>query len=363
MEEPEQIRDAVRILWLKKKPIFSWSLVIGICAALLSLTLKNYYKATTVFYAASPDLAKPELIFGNSLSEPEFYGSGEDLDRLLTLCHSNEIKDHLISTFDLYRHYKIDSTRPFAHYKIRKKLDKLMEVMKTKYDAIELSIEDKDKVRAAGMTNEARELVNRTAVKLITDRLSAVSVTYQASIREKQALLHALNDSLYRLRKIYPIYNIEAQTESMSGIAAQVSSDLSGEQARYDVLKKNNAPRDTLMYLAARIKGLETQLRNITRSSAGIASFSLDNFNEGVSRIQSLDLNIERLNSQLNEDRIRYQHAVNTAGAAAPALITVSPAEIPIYKSRPRRSLLVIAATLFSALSLSLYYLLKTFWK
>lgn len=363
MEEPEQIRDAIRILWDKKKPIFTWALLVGICAALLSLTLKNYYKATTVFYAASPDLAKPELIFGNSLSDPEFYGSGEDLDRLLTLCHSNEIKDHLISAFDLYRHYKMDSTRPFAHHKIRKKLDKRMEVVKTKYDAIELSIEDQDKALAAIMSNEARESVNRAAVKLITDRLSAVSVTYRASIQEKQALLHALNDSLYRLRKIYPIYNIEAQTESMSAIAAQVSSDLAGEQARYEVLKKSNAPRDTLMYLAARIKGLETQWRNITRSNAGVASFSLENFNEGVSRIQSLDLNIERLNAQLNEDRIRYQHAVNTAGAAAPALITVSQAEIPIYKSRPTRSLLVIAAALFSALSLSLYYILKSFWK
>jgi hypothetical protein len=363
MEEPEQIRDAIRILWDKKKPIFTWALLVGICTALLSLTLKNYYKATTVFYAASPDLAKPELIFGNSLSDPEFYGSGEDLDRLLTLCHSNEIKDHLISTFDLYRHYKMDSTRPFAHHKIRKKLDKRMEVVKTKYDAIELSIEDQDKTLAAGMSNEARESVNRAAVKLITDRLSAVSVTYRASIQEKQVLLHTLNDSLYRLRKIYPIYNIEAQTESMSAIAAQVSSDLAGEQARYEVLKKSNAPRDTLMYLAARIKGLETQWRSITRSNAGVASFSLENFNEGVSRIQSLDLNIERLNAQLNEDRIRYQHAVNTAGAAAPALITVSPAEIPVYKSRPTRSLLVIAATLFSALSLSLYYILKTFWK
>lgn len=363
MDEPEQIKDAIKIIWDNKKPILTWSILVFFSTAAVSLFLKNYYQATTTFYPASLDLNKPELIFGNSTKEAEFYGTGQDLDRLLTISQSNEIKDRLIAQFGLYQHYKIDSTQALAHHKIRKKLNELMKVVKTKYDAIDLSMEDQDKVLAAQMTNTARDLINETANKLIHERLVKVSSSYQYSINEKQSQLNKLNDSLIQLRKRFPIYNIDAQTESLSNIAAQASNDLVGESARYESLKKSGAPKDTLMYLQARIKGLETQLRAVTKSDPGSVSFNLENFNEGVSKIQSLNFTIERLQTQMNEDRIRYQNTLNTTQSGAPALITISTAEIPVYKSRPRRSMLVLAATLFSVLSLSLYYLLKPYWK
>lgn len=363
MEEPAQIKDAIRIVWDNKKPILGWSIAVFIITAIGSLFLKNYYQATTTFYPASLDLTKPELIFGHSTKEAEFYGTGQDLDRLLTICQSNEIKDRLIARFGLYQHYKIDSLKPLAHHKIRKKLNGLMEVVKTKYEAIDLSIEDQDKVIAADMANAARDLVNQSANQLITDRLDKVATAYQNSIDEKQNLLRVLHDSLVQLRKKFPIYNIDAQTESLSTIAAQVGNDLAGELARYESLRKNNAPKDTLMYLQARIKGLETQLKSITKSVPGTVSFNLESFNEGMSGIQSLDLTIERLHIQMNEDRIRHQNTINTSQAGAPSLITISQAEVPIYKSRPRRSMLVLAATLFTCLSLSLYYILKPYWK
>ena len=98
-----------------------------------------------------------DQLFGHSTHEMDFYGSSQDLDRLLTICHSNEIKDQLVRNFNLYQHYDIDSTGALANHKIRTKLDKLMTIIKTKYDAIDLSIEDKDKILAASMANAARK--------------------------------------------------------------------------------------------------------------------------------------------------------------------------------------------------------------
>ena len=58
MEETEHIRDAIRIIWGKRKTILQWTALVFICSALLSLLLKNYYQATTTFYPASLDLSK-----------------------------------------------------------------------------------------------------------------------------------------------------------------------------------------------------------------------------------------------------------------------------------------------------------------
>jgi uncharacterized protein involved in exopolysaccharide biosynthesis len=358
MEETEQLRNAATTIWKKRKSIIQWSLAVFIISALLSLLLKNYYKATTTFYPASLDLSKPDHIFGNSVKELEFYGSNQDLDRLLTVCHSNELKDQLIKEFNLYQHYNIDSTTSLAHHKIRMKMEKLMDIIKTKYDAIDLSIEDHDRILAAQMTNRAREIVNIASHQLIAERLQDVSQTYATGIEQMQLRINTLNDSLSALRKIYPIYNIEAQTEKMANIATQVTSDLAGEQARYDALKMNKASKDTLLYLMAKIKGLQTQLKSISGSDPD-ATFNLSNFNQGVSRVSSVTEALERLQSQINEDKMRYQQTLNTIQSGAHAVITVSPAEVPNYKSRPKRSILVIGITLLSAIAMSIYYLIK----
>ncbi|MEP7322853.1 MAG: hypothetical protein ABI761_13080 [Saprospiraceae bacterium] len=358
MEESEHIRNAVNILWKQRKNIIQWSIGVFVLSAILSLFLKNYYQATTTFYPASLDLSKPDHIFGNSVKEFEFYGSSQDLDRLLTICHSNELKDQLISEFGLYQHYEIDSSKALAHHKIRLKMDKLMETIKTKYDAIDLSIEDQDRELAAKMSNRARELINIASHQLIADRLQDVSKTYTSGIDQMQSRLNLLNDSLSALRKIYPIYNIEAQTETMANIATQVTSDLAGEQARYEALKNGKAPKDTLLYLMAKIKGLQTQLKSISGNDP-TTSFSLSNFNKGVSMISSVSLTLERLQSQINEDKVRLQQTLNTMQSGAHAIITVSPAEVPNYKSRPKRSLLVIGITLLAAMAMCAYYLIK----
>ena len=357
MEEQEQLTDAVAVVWKQRKLIIRWTLVTVIITALLSLLLKNYYKASTTFYPASLDLSKPDQIFGNTTKEMEFYGSSQDLDRLLTICSSNELKDMLVQEFGLFAHYKIDSSKILAKHKIRKKLDKLMSVTKTKYDAIELSIEDQDKSLATQMVNRARDIVNTLSHDLIISRLTEVSKLYQSSILEKSALSVKLSDSLSALRKIYPIYNVDAQTETLANLATELNNQYIGEKARYDALKAGNAPKDTLMYLSAKIKGLEMQIKALNTGDGAV--FNLKNFNEGVNKIYSLENTIQRLEGQINEDKIKYQNTINTIESKANALITVITAEIPDYKSRPKRSLLVIGVGMCAALALALFYLIK----
>ena len=357
MEEQEQLADAVAVIWKQRKSIMRWTLATVIVTALLSLLLKNYYKASTTFYPASLDLSKPDQIFGNTTKEMEFYGSSQDLDRLLTICTSNELKDKLVQEFGLFTQYKIDSSKSLAKHKIRKKLGKLMSVTKTKYDAIELSIEDLDKSLASQMANRARDIVNSLSHDLITSRLTEVSKLYQSSILEKSALSVMLSDSLAALRKIYPIYNVDAQTETLGNLATELNNQYIGEKARYDALKAGNARKDTLMYLSAKIKGLESQIKALNNGEGAI--FNLKNFNEGVNKIYSLENTIQRLEGQINEDKIKYQNTINTIASKANAVITVITAETPDYESRPKRSLLVIGAGICTALALSLFHLIR----
>ena len=90
-----------------RRHIIYFTAGVFVLSALLSLLLKNYYQGKTVFYAASQDLFKPEKVFGGGTQEMYYYGSGEDIDRILTVGNSHGIIDFLIDSFDLWTVYEI----------------------------------------------------------------------------------------------------------------------------------------------------------------------------------------------------------------------------------------------------------------
>ncbi|HUR30677.1 MAG TPA: hypothetical protein VMZ69_04545, partial [Saprospiraceae bacterium] len=90
-----------------------------VLSVILSLFMRNYYQGKTIFYAASQDLFKPEKVFGGATQEMYYYGSGEDIDRILTVGNSIEVLDYLIDSFNLWKVYKIKPGTARAKYNMR----------------------------------------------------------------------------------------------------------------------------------------------------------------------------------------------------------------------------------------------------
>jgi capsular polysaccharide biosynthesis protein len=63
MENNENLLGVISTLLRWRKPIIRICLIAGIGTALITwFGLDDYYQSTTVFYAASPDLGKPEAV-------------------------------------------------------------------------------------------------------------------------------------------------------------------------------------------------------------------------------------------------------------------------------------------------------------
>ena len=146
MKNQDNLLGVIDTIMQWRKPIGRVVLIATAGTALIAfLFLKNYYQSTTIFFAASPDIFKPEQVFGTSNKDMEYYGSEEDVDRIMTIAQSASLYEFLIKKFDLYKHYDIDSTDEKAPFKVQEHLEKLYDVKKTKNNAIELSVEDLDK--------------------------------------------------------------------------------------------------------------------------------------------------------------------------------------------------------------------------
>ncbi len=353
MNQNEQnLVDVVKRLYAWRKYILGITLGAAVLAAIVSLLVPVYYKASTLFYAASPDLASPEQIFGNSSTTTRYYGTDSDRDRLFSIAGSSVLTDYLIKQFGLYEHYEIDSTQPKASYKIQEQLLKLYTVEKTKYDALELTVEDQDPALAAAMANAARERINQEAQRLIRESQRKMLQTYSEAITEQQAYLVQLEDTLQQLRQAYKIYNVEAQSELLASQLASEEQKLSFDKARLAAYQKvGGVPRDTLRYLRASIAGREQSLQNLRQSLAM--------FSQGMSQVEMLEAAHEEISEKLSELRTREKQLKTALESGFTALHVVEEASVPVIKSRPKRSLMVVmvamAAFLFSLFGVLIY--------
>jgi uncharacterized protein involved in exopolysaccharide biosynthesis len=351
MKESYNLLDVLKTLYKWRKPILYVTVGAAVLSLVISLIIPVYYKSTTTFYAASQDLFKPEKVYGNSNSEMYYYGGGEDIERILTFGQSTELADYLIDQFNLYDHYKIDPESFRAEYKVRKKLFGLFTLIRTKYDALELSVEDTSPPMAANIANEAREKINYDLSQIIKNSQKNVIESFSASIADKELQLKQILDSLTYFQQKYGIYNPDAQTEYLSTRVTSIETDLAQMNARLESFKSigGSSVRDSIINLTALISGMESESELLT-SPESESKYNLKRFNEAKGKIEILNDMYRKATNYINNDKEKLKVYQSGYDLAVSAIHVVEQAEEPLVKSRPKKSFVVISSTLAALL-------------
>ena len=347
MNNRDNLLGLIGTIYRWRKAIRNVCLLTLIGSAAIALWLPNYYKSTTVFYPASAELAKPEVIFGTSSKVQEYFGTDRDLDRLMEIASSNEIVDYLVARFGLYKHYAIDSTSHEGLFRVREVFRSLYVIQKNKNDALELSIEDKDPALAADIANAARDKINALAQRMVKKTQGNLLASFDENIRSKQAELKILADSLRYLQARYNIYSIGEQGDVLTNELATAESEVTRSRARLEVLSNNPLiPKDTVEYIKANLRAYEKTLQMIKSPNPGSDNFSATNFNQGLPLVTVISDLHYQARRQLSYDLERYYQIKAAYNSDIPALQLLSPAETPIMKNRPKRTMIVISATI-----------------
>lgn len=344
MDQKENLLDVLKTLFRWKKAIMSICLITAIGTILYCLSMDNYYQTTTVFYAANHDLAKPDPL-GNMGRNKNYYGTGEDLDRILTIAESNEVADYLISRFNLYEHYEIDSTAEKGEFWVKGIFRKNYTVIKTRYEAIEVAVEDKDPKLAAAIANAAREQINAVAQRAVKGSQEQQIAATQNNIKQKVVDIKILKDSLNTLRNTYRIFNPATQSRDLPELMTKRESKLAYESARLNKLKTYpRVNQDTVMAVEGRISGLQSEIK--------LLEGQIKKFSEGFSDVEVIYRMHQLLKDQLGFDQQRLQQLKSAYENDFTAIHLIEQARVPIVKSRPKRSIIVVGA-IFLAFVLS----------
>lgn len=350
MQARETLIDITKLLLKSKKLILRNLIIAGILAIIIVLFMPNYFKATTTFYPASPDIMKPEHIFGTATKDMEYYGTGVDLDRMLTVAQSNELYDFMIDSFDLYKRYDIDSSGSKARYKAHMSFREHYNIEKTKLEAIELSIEDTDPAIAASMANATRFRINNLVSNLLKSNLNELAVTIMDNIRQKQTEVNILADSVKLLRNKYKIIDSESQAIELMKKMVGTESKLKRDEERLKVLESVPGIRkDTIYMLKAMVAGLRSEYKSITDTNS-TSAINFTNFNAGRNTIDIMSTQLRSAKDYLTVYNTRYNQIIGVLKGNNNALHLVEAADIPLVKSRPRRSLIVLSVILATLL-------------
>ncbi len=345
---PNDLLQVLQTIWKGRKTIVLLVAVALGIAVVASLLLPNYYKAETRFLALSPDQLAPETLFGTTGLKPQVYGNMNDIDRLLAIAESNDLIDYLVDTFALYTHYDIDPNKPKAAVTVRQKLLSFYEVTKTPKDAILLAVEDKNPQMAADLANAARARIDYLNKKIIQDAQSQNSQTLMQEIAAKESKMSWFSDSLKILRARYRIFDLETQKEVLSTEMASLDQKLASTAARLEVYKRRSGRgiQDSIAKLDAQLQGLQ--------QAKVVLDSQLIQLNEGMVPVENLNISRIELGRNLNKDTERLQQIEATLRSAQPTLALLEAAQVPVIKSRPRRSLIVLgsgfAAAFFAVL-------------
>lgn len=344
MEHNDNLLGVLATLYKWRRPLAMLCAAAAIGTAVITIFMPTYYRATTTFFAASPDQTRPELIYSQGVSmRTEYFGNANDIDRMLTIAESNDLLTFLVDSFDLYAHYKIDSGHYKAPFYMREQFFSLYQVKKTKRDAMEVSVEDTDPELAARIANASRDKIEQIARSLIRESQAQTIKTYQENIEHKERLLMAIGDSVARARSRYGVYNAVAQGEALTAQMSEARALFARDSVRLQVLRANSSvPRDTIYLLDAKVAGLRQEIR--------VIGAEIDRFNSGIAEVYLLEKQYLEANQALGEDRERLKRWQAAYHSSAPALLLVEAAETPVIKSRPRRSILVAAATMAALL-------------
>ncbi len=338
MPQRDNLLDVVGLLLRRRRLIAAITAGAAIICIIISLLLPEYYRASTTFLAASPDQSNPSVL-NSAQAQVEIYGTGDDIERIIGVANSEETISFLIDSFDLFGVYDIDRESRRARYQVREAFADNYEVLRTRYDEVQISVEDTDPERAAAIANAARDRVEFVLRQVIQRGLGMQASNYESSLEAKRQRRLQLVDSLQALSTRYGIVDVTTQSEQLSGMLDKIDRDVLMDSTRLASLTRSRVGgrlRDSLAVIQARLEAQRMSRRSVKDQ--------LERFARGRSDVEALQIESELLAEQLAYNLEILRRLTSFTGGTV--IYLVDKAAVPDAKVRPVRWLIVVGGTL-----------------
>jgi capsular polysaccharide biosynthesis protein len=143
------------------------------------------------------------------------YSTETPTEQLYQMLLSDDLKDSLITRFDLVKHYKIDRDQPFFYTKTLKKLDENLSITSTRFESVKIVVYDYDPEIACRMVNEIFDLLNIKIRAIYRKQFYEVFDIVKTQMDLKKAELDSLDARLKEITVNYELFDVPAQANEV----------------------------------------------------------------------------------------------------------------------------------------------------
>jgi len=342
-DAPESFRlvDLAELLARDATRIATWTLAVGIIAALVSLVLPAWFTSrTTVFGPEEVSETRHLLTTLRSLSIPGVRQNvnAQSPETFIAILESRKLRERIVTRFELVKAFRTKGVEDAL-----RKLKKRVWVELENTGIISVTVEDRDRERAAAIANAMVEELDKINVELRIYKARRARQHLESQLAEIRVRLGAAEDSL----TLFQIENSAVALDEQAKAAITAFAELEAQAMALRVRKsliEGYATESNPEYraLVRELGAFEAQLKGFSVSSASELPFArLPELGLRLAHLMR-DVKIgETLLALLTED---YEQARLDEAKETPVVQILDVAVPAERRSWPKRSILVITA-------------------
>ncbi|MBN1163573.1 MAG: hypothetical protein JXB45_03265 [Candidatus Krumholzibacteriota bacterium] len=347
------------ILLKYKKTVIIFTAVGFVLSAAVSLIIPPRYKAAAVFMPSGveEELTGERNVFKSIGSLGETYATLIRIQRNFIIDHiirSRQMSRLMSARFNLRERYGVDTEE-----EVRRELQKRISTFVRDEGVVDISVEDRDPVRARDMVNGYLELVDSLLVELARENAVSRKRFLEEESRRREADIERLDSLLADFMREHHLYSVEIQTRALFAVMARLTSRRSALEIekRLQELSTREGSLE-LEKLEFELEAIEKQLEAFLEENRDADLFPSLRQLPGLSA-RYLRMNAHRMMQEfaLAFIRIKLEDAAISAQNRVTVIRVLDPPVIPEIRIWPRRKQIVLIST-FSLLFWSCFVLL-----
>jgi len=367
-EETSAVSLTDILTWLgeKKALIASVTAAAAVVSIIVALVLPPVFTARTTFLAPGSQQqggSAAALAALGSLGALAGGISAKSPDELyVALLKSDSVQHGLEQRFNLRTHYDVET-----YEGLRRALSNQVRVTADKKSGvISVEVDDKDAKFAADLANAHEVEVTKLLGRLAVSEAQLRRAFFEKQLQDTKENLIKAEQSLQAVQEKSGVIVLDKQAEALITNAALLRAQISEREVQLRVLRTSATDQNpAVMRLNSELRGMRAELARMESSQGGSPGSAVD---LPVGRLPEAAVDYVRarrelkLQEMLLEGMLRqYEIAKLDEAREGPVLQQVDIAQVPDFKSKPSRTLIVVASTLLSLLLVSAWVVVRRY--
>ncbi len=349
----EQTRErlwwAAGTLYRRRWWILGVTVLVAALSVYLTLQIPNRYRAETrvLLPEGGGSLMASAISNLSPAAAALLGGGGGGFTRYMAILTSPSTLASVVDRFDLVEVYELQEKKHPHEAAMGKLAERATFDVSLDYDYLAVSVLDEDPARAAQMANYFVERLNERHVEFQSSNAAEYRQFLQVRLEQANADLDSAQAALQSLQERSGVIEPGAQAEALFSSLSTAQAEVATAEIRYQtLLSQYGADNPDVQAAQAAVGAARGQVRRLTGGSEAAMPIPL----RGLPRVQReyatvmQDLEIQR--AIIETIQPLYEQAALQEQREADAVQVLDPAVPPVRKAEPRRSLLVLGATL-----------------